>query len=68
MNMDTWQQALRKQFAENNPFAIKKLGTHAVFSDYQVHNPATGNTYKVALRSADNSLNFCACMDLKPIT
>lgn len=65
MNMDTWQQALRKQFAENNPFAIKKLGTHPVFSDYQVHNPATGNTYKVALRSADNSLNFCACMDFK---
>lgn len=65
MSMDTWQQALRKQFAKINPFGIRKLGTHAVFSDYQVHNPATGNTYKVALRSTENSLNFCTCMDFK---
>lgn len=65
MTMEAWQIALRKQFAESNPFNIKRLGMHAVFSDYQVRNPSTGNTYKVALRSADNSLNFCTCMDFK---
>lgn len=65
MSTEAWQQALRKQFAENNNFGIKQLGGRAVFSDYHVHNPATGNTYKVALRSPDNSLNFCTCLDFK---
>lgn len=65
MDMDTWQAALRKQFAENNRFTIKKSGEHAVFADYQVYNPATEKTYKVALRSNDNSLNFCTCLDFK---
>ncbi|MEX2336533.1 MAG: DEAD/DEAH box helicase [Fulvivirga sp.] len=65
MNMEKWQRALRKQFAANNPFGIENIGSHEVFSDYHVYNPATENSYKVALRSADNSLNFCSCLDFK---
>lgn len=65
MSMEAWQRALRKQFAENNPFGIKKLGPHTVFTDYHVYNPLTGNTYKVAIRSKDNTLNFCTCLDFK---
>ncbi|ELR68837.1 hypothetical protein C900_05783 [Fulvivirga imtechensis AK7] len=65
LSLDQWQRALRKQFAENSTFKIKNLGSHQVFSDYHVYNPASGNTYKVALRTEDNSRNFCACMDFK---
>lgn len=60
-----WQVALRRQFAKDNPFGIKNIGEHPVFSDFKVHNPATGNSYKVAIRSADGAMNFCTCMDFK---
>src|SRR5207249_2865316 len=30
-----------------------------------VVSPQSKNTYKVALRSKDNSLNFCSCPDFK---
>ena len=36
-----------------------------VFTDYNVYNISSKNNYKVALRSADNSLNFCTCPDFK---
>jgi len=66
---EMWQKALRKQFVIDRYFKITKLGGHPVFSDYNVYNPETKNTYKVALRdnktgSAD-SMNFCSCMDFK---
>ncbi|MEJ7740546.1 MAG: DEAD/DEAH box helicase [Chitinophagaceae bacterium] len=60
-----WQSALRKQFAGSKIFHIEKTGTEPVYSDYKVNNPETGNTYKVAIRSADNSFNFCTCLDFK---
>ena len=65
LTLEEWQYALRKQFAETHSFNIKKKGTHAVFSDFDVYNPETKLTYKVALRSKDNSANFCECGDFK---
>src|SRR5450759_466791 len=65
LTLEEWQYALRKQFAETHSFNIKKKGTHAVFSDFEVYNPETKLTYKVALRSKDNSANFCECGDFK---
>ncbi len=65
LTLEEWQYALRKQFAETHSFNIKKKGTHAVFSDFDVYNPETKLTYKVALRSKDNSANFCQCGDFK---
>ncbi len=62
---EEWQFALRKQFAENHPFRIEKQGKSLVFADYNVFNPDTRQTYKVALRSNDNSANFCECNDFK---
>jgi SNF2 family DNA or RNA helicase len=62
---EEWQYALRKQFAENHTFQIEKQGKHSVFSDYSVYNPETKQSYKVALRSKDNSANFCECNDFK---
>ena len=65
MSTRDWQIALRRQFAEKNPFAVKNLNGQPVFSDYKVYNPTTGNTYKVALRSKEPGANFCSCMDFK---
>ena len=67
--LETWQKALRKQFVTDKYFRITKLSGHLVFADYNVYNPETKNTYKVALRDnkekAADSMNFCACMDFK---
>ena len=60
-----WQTALRRQMAEKERFTIKNLGDQPVYSDYSVYSPISKNTYKVALRSRDNSLNFCSCPDFK---
>ncbi|MBN1200188.1 MAG: DEAD/DEAH box helicase [Bacteroidales bacterium] len=63
--LEAWQIGLRKQFVQDRVFGITKLDGHPVFSDYLVYNPETKNTYKVAIRSADNTLNFCSCLDFK---
>lgn len=60
-----WQIELRKQIASEEKFTVKKIGEGLVFTYYNVHSIASGNNYKVALRSADNSLNFCTCPDFK---
>lgn len=60
-----WQIILRQQIAEDENFNIQKISDGVVFADYKVENIKTASTYKVALRSADNSLNFCSCPDFK---
>lgn len=71
MSLDEWQIALRRQFAGLQDFKITNLESEAVFSDYSVYNPATGNSYKVAIRSNLNEIasgenfNFCTCYDFK---
>jgi SNF2 family DNA or RNA helicase len=63
--VEEWQTILRKQIAQRTVFKISNIGFGAVYSDYNVYNTNTKNTYKVALRSSDNSLNFCSCYDFK---
>ena len=65
MPVDVWQKALRRQFAETQNFTVKNIGNHPVFSDFEVHNPQSGNTYKIAVRSEEIGLNFCTCPDFK---
>lgn len=60
-----WQIILRQQIAEDENFNIQKISEGVVFADYKVENTKTTSIYKVALRSADNSLNFCSCPDFK---
>ena len=38
-------------------------GGDPVFSDYRVHNPASGNQYRVAIRGQALGQNFCTCPD-----
>ena len=65
ISLAEWQAGLRKQYGKDSAFTMTNLGTHPVYSDWQVKNPDTGNTYKVALRSRDDSNNYCSCMDYK---
>jgi SNF2 family DNA or RNA helicase len=60
-----WQIILRQQIAADESFGIQRTSDGIVFGDFKVHSSKTTNTYKVALRSADNSLNFCSCPDFK---
>ena len=48
---EDWQIALRRQVAQEQKFRLKNTGTHPVFSDFEVTNPETQKTYKVAIRS-----------------
>jgi superfamily II DNA/RNA helicase len=65
LTVKEWQTILRKQIVEKSLFTITNVGEGLVYSDYKVFNHTSKNTYKVALRSADSSLNFCACYDFK---
>lgn len=65
MATEKYQTLLRKQFAETQPFTIKNIGAHPVYSDFKVYNPLTKNSYKVAIRSTEPGPNFCSCMDFK---
>ncbi len=65
MSLADWQAALRRQYGKTSPFKMTNVGDHAVYSDWQVQNTDTGNSYKVAIRSRDDSANFCSCMDYK---
>lgn len=65
MTVEQWQTGLRKQIAEKTDFKFSNIGDGLVYSDYKVYNATTKNNYKVALRSVDNSLNYCSCYDFK---
>ncbi len=65
LSENEWQTLLRIQIAKKEKFEIKNLGKQPVYSDYAVFSTKSNNTYKVAIRSRDNSLNFCSCLDFK---
>ncbi|MDQ1265387.1 MAG: hypothetical protein QG635_537, partial [Bacteroidota bacterium] len=65
LTLDEWQTALRRQYALHQNFRIENIGEHPVFSDFNVFNPVSERTYKVAIRSKEPGLNFCSCPDFK---
>ena len=58
-----WQRALRQQYGREQAFTLENRGSEPVFSEYAVHNPDSGNSYRVAIRGADPGENFCDCPD-----
>ncbi len=58
-----WQTALRRQFGREQHFGLENLGSAPVFSDFRVHNPASGTRYRVAIRGRALGQNFCTCPD-----
>ena len=61
--LDAWQRELRRQFGREQRFRIENTGHEEVFSDYQVTNPQSKATYRVAIRGAAPGENFCNCPD-----
>ena len=63
MPLKHWQIMLRRQFAANQPFQMTNVGGREVLSDYEVTNPATKRSYRVAIRGRLPGDNFCSCPD-----
>lgn len=63
LSTSEWQVALRRQYGREQPFTFENLGEAPVFSEFAVHNPDSGSTYRVAIRGADLGINYCACPD-----
>ena len=52
MSLAQWQAALRREFGREQRFKLKNLGDEPVFSEFEVSNPATKGTYRVAIRGS----------------
>jgi SNF2 family DNA or RNA helicase len=63
LSLEEWQIQLRKQYAVDQHFKIRNIGNHPFFSDFEVHNPESRNTYKVSIRDNMKSFHFCTCPD-----
>ena len=63
MSLEDWQIELRRQFGRDQSFALKNLGEHPIFSEFQVTNPQDNNRYRVAIRGPHLGDNFCSCPD-----
>jgi superfamily II DNA or RNA helicase len=63
MTLAQWQAALRRQFGREQNFRLENIGSHPVFSEFRVTNPASRSTYRVAIRGRMLGQNFCSCPD-----
>lgn len=65
MGVEEWQILLRRQFAEKQEFKLENTGDHPVFSEFRLTNPASGKTYRIAIRGETPGENYCSCPDYK---
>jgi superfamily II DNA or RNA helicase len=63
MSLEEWQVELRRQFGRSQKFTLKNVGDHRVFSEFEVTNPQSGNTYRVHVRGPGLGDNYCSCPD-----
>ena len=63
MSLGDWQVALRRQFGAEQKFGFKNIGDGEIFSEFEVTNPESKGTYRVAIRGAGLGENFCSCPD-----
>ncbi len=63
MGLEEWQVALRRQYGQAQIFGLRNTGSQKVFSDFQVSNPTTHGSYRVAIRGEQLGENFCSCPD-----
>jgi superfamily II DNA or RNA helicase len=63
MSLESWQIELRRQFGREQRFALRNLGDHPVFSEFEVKNPQSQNRYRVVIRGPRIGDNFCSCPD-----
>ncbi len=63
MSLEQWQATLRRQFGREQDFKLKNIGDESIFSEFEVTNPETHRTYRVAIRGCGLGENFCSCPD-----
>jgi superfamily II DNA or RNA helicase len=63
MSLEDWQTELRRQFGRSQKFRLKNVGEHPVFSEFEVFNPQSQNTYRVHVRGSAPGDNYCTCAD-----
>src|SRR5262245_65965475 len=63
MPLETWQIELRKQFGRQQDFALVNVGSQPFFSEFDVTNPESKNTYRVAIRGTRPGDHYCSCPD-----
>ncbi len=63
MSLEAWQVALRRQFASEQDFRVRNVGGRPIFSEFEITNPQTSRTYRVAVRGDGLGVNFCSCPD-----
>jgi superfamily II DNA or RNA helicase len=63
MSLEKWQVALRRQFGREQKFRLKNVGGDPIFSEFEVTNPETERTYRVAIRGCGLGENYCSCPD-----
>jgi len=63
MSLEAWQIALRRQFGREQKLRLKNTGKGPIFSEFEVANPQTKRTYRVAIRGRGLGDNFCSCPD-----
>ncbi len=63
LSLEDWQVELRKQFGRDQKFDIENRGAHPIFSEFQVTNPESKNSYQVLIRGSKPGDNFCSCND-----
>jgi superfamily II DNA or RNA helicase len=63
MSLEAWQIELRRQFGREQNFTLKNLGEEKVYSEFEVANPQSGNTYRVHIRGPNLGDNHCSCPD-----
>ncbi|MFA6133162.1 MAG: DEAD/DEAH box helicase [Phycisphaerae bacterium] len=63
LSLEAWQVALRRQFAGEQDFKLRNIGGEPIFSEFEVTNPQTKRTYRVAIRGEGLGMNYCSCPD-----
>ena len=63
MSLEEWQIALRREYGQAQDFRARNLGAERVFSEFEVTNPKSGRSYRVAIRGQESGENFCSCPD-----
>ncbi len=63
LSLEDWQVVLRRQFGLDQNFRVRNIGDDPIFSEFEVTNPETTRSYRVAVRGEQLAENFCSCPD-----
>ena len=65
LSLEEWQRGLRRQYAEQRNYKLKNIGSHPVFSDFQLTSTDSGKTYRISIRGDVPGDNYCSCPDFR---